>query len=125
MPDLWYSSGFLLQSHHQDQLWPWFGWKGASGFLPSLFKAGFSLWHQFRHVFIAPCRAVFIPNLDLLGTSMGPLVTMMAKLATGRVVLFLLCGLSSEPRKEAPHWGVPTKGMSDRRGTRVGGVPVG
>ena len=28
-PDLWYSSSLLPQYHHQDQLWPWFDWKGG------------------------------------------------------------------------------------------------
>ena len=97
----------------------------AGRFLHSLFKARPSLQYQFGNVFVTLCRAVFTPNLNFLGAGISPLVTIITKWTAGRVVPLFLSGTGYELRKWAPHGGVPTQGISGKRGTRGGGLPVG
>ena len=98
------------------------GWtgRGTGRFLPLWLRARPSLWCQCGHVLL---RAVFAPNLDLLGVNMG-LFVVITECATGRAVLLFLCGSTMNPANGCPTRGVSTKGISSRRGTGGGGVPV-
>ena len=87
------------------------GWtrRGTGRFLPLWFGAGPSLQCQFWNVPIALCRAVFTPNLDLLGVNMGSHVVLITKCATGRAVPPFLHGADNESGKWASNWGSTNK----------------
>ena len=79
------------------------GWtrEGTGRFLPLWFGAGPSLQCQIRHVLIALCRAVFTPNLDLLGINTGSLVALITEHTAGGAVPLFLCGGDNESAKWA------------------------
>ena len=59
------------------------------------FGAGPRLQCQFGHVLIALCRALFTPNLNLLGIDMISLVALITECAVGGTVLLFLCGANN------------------------------
>ena len=84
--------------------------RGTGRFLPLWFRAGPSLQCQFRHVLIALYRAVFTPNLNLLGVDMCSLVALISECTAGRVVPPFLHGADNESGEWASNWGSANKG---------------
>ena len=78
---------------------------------------------QFWWVFIILHGAVFTPILNLLGVTMGLLVTLVTWCGYLEEWSHFLCGgLSMRPAKGCPTRGLPTRGTFSRGGIERGGV---